>query len=196
MSEPSRLTTSADVIGTSEQRSTTGNLTPAQRDIVEVAAAFTADVIVDGWPEAVADRANKYVTEPTWRRAFRGSGRRCRLLADLARAVLRQKEVLHDIVGSAAGQVARWLQLGLFAQQLAAELTKKIPLPPDTQFIAVARGVQITGILVCVADGTDLTRCQCFIDLALAETKTRVRELMIAATEDWARLDRFPPTPR
>lgn len=39
--------------------------------------------------------------------------------------------------------------------------------------IAVARGVQVTGILLCVMDNRDLTKCECFIDLAKAETKER-----------------------
>jgi len=51
----------------------------------------------------------------------------------------------------------------------------------------VARGVQITGILVCMAAGRELDQCQCFADLALTETKERVKRILKAA-DDWVRL--------
>jgi len=47
--------------------------------------------------------------------------------------------------------------------------------------------------MLCVANGDDLTACQCFIDLALAESKAQVRKLMIAAMGDWVGLKAFPP---
>ena len=56
------------------------------------------------------------------------------------------------------------------AQAFARELASSIPLPTDAKMIAVARGVQIAGILLCVMDGRDLTKCECFTDLALAES--------------------------
>lgn len=37
-------------------------------------------------------------------------------------------------------------------------------------------------------DDRDLTQCQCFIDLALAETKERVRKILAAAMSDWTGL--------
>lgn len=60
--------------------------------------------------------------------------------------------------------------------------------------IAVARGVQVAGILLCVMDDRQLTECQCFIDLALAETKERVNQILVAAMSDWADLARFIPS--
>lgn len=150
--------------------------------------------MVDGWPEAVADRANTYVTEPTWNRVFRGRRRRrCRLLADVAQAILSGKTKLHDLVGSIAGWFASALGVGNVEQQLARELATKIPLPGDEQLVAAARGVQVTGILVCVFNGDDLTRCQCFVDLALTEAKTRIKSLMVTAMGDWRSLAEFRP---
>jgi hypothetical protein len=58
---------------------------------------------------------------------------------------------------------------------------------------AVARGIQITGIVLCLMDGRDLTQCECFIDLALAETKERVSRILEAALSDWAKLAEFGP---
>jgi hypothetical protein len=68
-----------------------------------------------------------------------------------------------------------------------------IPLPIDAKMIAVARGVQVAGILLCVMDDRDLTECECFIDLALAETMERVKQILVAAMSDWADLARFRP---
>jgi hypothetical protein len=46
----------------------------------------------------------------------------------------------------------------------------------------------MTGILLCVVREEELTQCECFIDVALSETKTRVRKIVIAAVGDWALL--------
>jgi hypothetical protein len=81
------------------------------------------------------------------------------------------------------------------ARAFTEELISNIPLPFDAKTIAVARGVQVAGILLCVMDNRDLTKCECFIDLALAETKERVNQILIAATSDWAGLARFTPAP-
>jgi len=49
----------------------------------------------------------------------------------------------------------------------------------------VARYLQMVGILLCLSQCIPLNRCQSFIDLALAETKERVKEIMVEAMEDW-----------
>ena len=176
------------------KRRSPDQLTPRQRRIVEEAARTCSDVLVQGWPEAVADRANTYVTEPTWRRLFKGRRKRsCRVLAKLAAAIIDGKTKLHDLVGSIAGRLASFLGAGPIEQQLARELASKIPLPPDAKLTATARGVQITGILLCVVNGDDLTRCQCFIDLALSEAKSRIKRMLVAAADDWIKLADFPP---
>jgi hypothetical protein len=77
------------------------------------------------------------------------------------------------------------------AEAFAAELASDIPLPIDAKMIAVARGVQVAGILLCVMDNRDLTRCECFIDLARVETKERLRRILVAAMSDWTDLARF-----
>jgi hypothetical protein len=75
-------------------------------------------------------------------------------------------------VGWAAGA----LGAGDPARAFTEELASNIPLPIDAKMIAVARGVQIAGVLLCVMDNRDLATCKCFIDLALAETKERVNQ--------------------
>lgn len=59
--------------------------------------------------------------------------------------------------------------------------------------IAVARGVQVAGILLCVMDDRELAKCECFRDLALAETKERVKQILMAGMSDWTNLARFRP---
>jgi hypothetical protein len=77
------------------------------------------------------------------------------------------------------------------AKRFARELIEHIPLPFDGKAIAAARGVQVTGILLCVLNGDDLSRCQCFIDLALEQAKTAVKKLLTSAMEDWTQLALF-----
>jgi hypothetical protein len=78
------------------------------------------------------------------------------------------------------------------ARAFTEELIANIPLPIDTKMTR-SRGVQVAGILLCVMDDRDLTECECFIDLALAETKERVNQLLVAAMSDWTDLKRFAP---
>lgn len=185
---------SAIAAGTSDTgHRTPDNLTERQRRIVEEAASFCSDVLVDGWKETVADRANAYVTEPTWDKLVRGRRRRCRALADLAKAIFAGKKALHDLVGSFAAWLASVLGFARVEQQFARELATRIPLSPDAKLVAAARGVQVAGVLVCVANGDDLTRCQCFIDLALDEAKSRIHALLVAAMDDWQGLAAFRP---
>jgi hypothetical protein len=43
------------------------------------------------------------------------------------------------------------------------------------------------GISLCLARGIPLERCQCFVDLALKETKDQVKEKLATALGNWAR---------
>ena len=68
------------------------------------------------------------------------------------------------LVGWAAGA----LGAGGAARAFTEELAANIPIGPvDAKMIAVARGVQVAGILLCVMDGRELAKCECFRDLAL-----------------------------
>ena len=119
--------------------------------------------------------------------------KRCRTLAQLAADLLAAKQKIHDLLGSLASGALGLFGAGDSAQAFAGELAPNIPLPVDAKIIATARGIRVTGVMLCLANGTDVTLCQCFIDLALAESKARVRRLMIAAMGDWTRLKAFPP---
>ncbi|MEV5632325.1 hypothetical protein [Micromonospora tulbaghiae] len=167
-----------------------------EQERVQKAADFCASVLTDGWVEVVSDRATDYVTEETWKRLFsRRRRRRCKLLARMAGAILAGKKKLHDLVGAVAAWLASLLGGNRVVQSFARELASRIPLPPDAKMIATARGLQVAGVLLCVINGDDLTRCQCFIGLALEETKTQVKKILVAALEDWTGLAQFPAKP-
>lgn len=167
------------------------------RERVAKAAEYCGDILTKGWEEVVSTRATDYVTEQKWNRLFRSRKRNCSSLAELAREILAAKEGFHKAIGGLAAWLLSLIGVNETARVFARELSARIPIPPvDAKAVAVARGVQIAGIVICVAAGDDLTRCQCFIDLALTETKTRVKEILIAATRDWVELKDFPPKTR
>jgi hypothetical protein len=147
------------------------------------------------WQEAVADRVTDYA-QTAWQRLTRSRRKRnCKALARIARSILAAKAQLHKSAGRVTGWAAGFLGASDPAQAFYEELASNIPLPTDAKMIAVARGVQIAGILLCVMDNRDLTKCECFIDLAKAETKERVNRILIAGMSDWTGLARFGPKP-
>ena len=164
-----------------------------ERERVKEAADSAPTRCQSGWQEAVADRATEYA-QTTWERLSRSRRKRnCKALARIARSILEAKTQIHKAVGKPFGWVAGGLGAGDAAYAFTEELTSNIPLPIDAKMIAVARGLQVAGILLCVMDDRDLTECECFIDLALAETKERVKQILVAAMADWADLARFGP---
>ena len=139
----------------------------------------------DGWQTTVAGRATDYITDHTWKRVFRpGGSRLCKSLAEMATQALAYKKKLHNAVGRIAAWFMGKLGAGRIAQAVARDLASNLPLPVDAKFTAVARGVQLTGIMLCLAAGRDLTHCPCFIELALNETKDRVKKILTAALDD------------
>lgn len=195
-------TTATRMVG--KQRNTAPTRTKSIREAAEAcrrrkriddAAELCREILTDGWQETAASRATNYVTKETWKALFVSRRtKHCKVLADLANSILTGKQKMHDLVGAFARWIMSRLGAGKFEQKLAQELSVKLPLPWDAKLVAVARGVQVTGILLCLADGRDLGRCQCFIELALTETKTRVKKMLSAAIEDWTNLAAFPPS--
>jgi hypothetical protein len=165
-----------------------------ERERVRKAAEFCAGSITSGWQDTVADQVTGYAQD-TWARLSRSRRRRrnCKALARIARSILQAKTQLHRSFGKLFGWVLGGLGAGDAARAFAEELAANIPLPIDTKMIAVARGVQVAGILLCVIDNRDLDKCECFADLALAETQERVKQILVAAMSDWANLARFRP---
>lgn len=163
------------------------------RERVKETARFCADSVSSGWQEAVADRITGYA-QTTWERLSRSRRKRnCQALARIARSILEAKTQIHKAAGKLFGWAVGALGSGGPARAFTEKLMSNIPLPIDAKMVAVARGVQVAGILLCVMDDRDLTECECFIDLALAETKERVNQILVAAMSDWAGLARFRP---
>jgi hypothetical protein len=164
-----------------------------ERKRIEKTAEFCADVISSSWQEAVTDQIAQYAPT-TWGRLSRSSRRRnCKVLARAARWILEKKEQIHTAIGKMFGWAIGRLGAGDAVRAFTEELVSNIPLPTDPKMIAVARGLQVTGILLCVMDDRELTKCDCFIDLALAETMERVKQILVAAMSDWVNLARFRP---
>jgi hypothetical protein len=170
--------------------------TPTRQELekkrVEEAAEFCADSVSTAWQDAVADRIFDYA-ETTWERLKRSRRRRsCKALARLAATVLKGKQKIHQLVGRSSGWIAGLWGADDFTRSFAADLAANIPLGPiDAKAVAVARGLQISGIVLCIMDNKDLTECECFIDLALTETKERVQQILVAGMSDWSGLARF-----
>lgn len=178
------------------QRPTAPTRQELEQNRIEEAAKFCADSLSTTWQDALADRISDYAGT-TWERLKRSRRRRnCKALARLAVAVLKGKQQIHQLVGRSFGWIAGLFGADDFTRSFAAELAANMPLGPiDAKAVAVARGLQISGIVLCIMDNRDLTECECFSDLALAETKERVKQILIAGMSDWAGLARFTPPP-
>ena len=132
---------------------------------VQKAADFCADVVIGGgWVDTVAERASGYVSEETWQRLLRGRrGRYCKALARAAENILAGKQKIHNALGFLASRGVRLLGGSDAIQAFTEELVDAIPLPLlDVKLVAAARGIQVTGVFLCVADDRDLTRCAVF----------------------------------
>jgi hypothetical protein len=163
-----------------------------ERKRVEKTAQFCADLITNGWQETVADRIMAYAPT-TWGRMRRSSRTRtCKALARMARVILKTNTLIHKEVGRLFAWVAGRFGADDAVQAFAKELASNMPLP-TAKTTAVARGLQVAGVLLCVMDNKSLQRCDCFIDLVHAETEERVKQILIAGMSDWVNLAKFQP---
>jgi len=183
--------------GVEQQRKTAAKearMEEKRRERVKAAADYCSSLFAEGWADTVADRATDYVSQDTWDRLFRGRSNQCKALARVAQRVLMVKGQLHTWIGRLAAWLLSLIGVDTTAGKFAGELASNIPIAyVDVKIIAVARGLQVSGIVLCVFRDEDITRCQCFIDLALAEVRTRVKKILAAAMDDWVNLAVFPP---
>ncbi len=162
--------------------------------LVRSASDFCADLVANpNLPVLIGDRATDYVTDRTWERVTRDwSGRRCVTLAQLAREILEVRERLREGLGGAADWLLGFFNRSLVERQFCLELVKRLPLPViDEKMVAAARGLQLTGIVVCLTRSQSIMQCACFTDVVKIDGKTKVKELIVAGTEDWVGLRRF-----
>jgi hypothetical protein len=166
-----------------------------ERERVQVAADFCADVVADGsWEQVVADRLTDRAGD-AWKRLTRSRRRRnCKKLAQMARTILKAKDQVHQLAAELASQAASVAGVRGAALDFTRELVKRIPIVPvDAKLTAAARAIQMAGITLCLIEGRPLTKCDCFIDLALAETKERVSQILETRLANWAELARSGP---
>jgi hypothetical protein len=152
-------------------------------------------MVADGsWEQAVADRLTDRAGD-AWKRLTRSRRRRnCKKLAQMARTILKAKDQVHQLAAELAGQAASVAGVRGAALDFTRELVKRIPIVPvDAKLTAAARAIQMAGITLCLIEGRPLTKCDCFIDLALAETKERVSQILETRLANWAELARFGP---
>lgn len=172
------------------------SLSAAKRKRVDSTIALCADVVTSGWQETVIDRAGDYASSETFHKLIRARRRsHCKALAQVAELILAAKDKAHELVGKLGGGILSLFGVDSLAKRFGRELIERIPLPWDAKAVAAARGVQVTGILLCLLNGDDLRRCQCFIDLALEQAKTAVKKILTAAVKDWTQLALFPAKP-
>jgi hypothetical protein len=129
---------------------------------------------------ALADRVTQYLGTEGMRqlRRRRRKGVDCQLLAEAARAILRLKRRAHELVGEAGAEMFERLvrELPRFQRLLARTLAEKLPLPWDVKLEAIARGIQVVGIWMCVVQDLPLEHCPCLQMMGGAELKERIEQ--------------------
>lgn len=137
-----------------------------ERQRLDEAAALCADMMVNGLSDAIAERLTQHVSANTWERLVSGwSVRRCQSLAELARAMLWGRDILHEFAGQAAELITGLLGRSKVERTFAHELLDRLPLPVDQELTATARALQVTGVYLCFSHGWKLTECACFSDV-------------------------------
>jgi hypothetical protein len=153
---------------------------------VKAAADYCADVIENGAVAATAERVADHVSKEAWKRLKRRwRRRRCRWLNEIAEAILAAKKKYHaltaslltSLLGRAFGHKAE--------NAFVRELATSIPLPGDAKFVALAQGIRIVGVGLCVAQYGAPEQCYCFEALALRYGKEATKKLLIAEGDMW-----------
>lgn len=166
-----------------------------ERQLVDQAVKLCADAIEQGALNAVPNRVARYASEQTWDRVVRHwRGRNCTEIAQLARAILTGKDTLHAGIGRLVGHLVSLVNGSKLARRLAEEMASRVPLPGvDEQATMAARGLQLCGMFLCVAQDRALSNCACFVDVAKSEGKERVNDLVRSAATDWVNLHVLKP---
>lgn len=172
------------------------NLTTEQQAKVQRAVDFCHETLATDLWTAAADQALGYAKDEHMRRFLKdGRTYNCENLASLARDILLGKDALHEGIGWIADQAMTLMGRPHLERLLARHLAAKIPVPTvDDTLITASRGLQMTGIALCLTEGRELNRCACFIDVALTEGRERVKTLIATAAGDWAELHGIPTT--
>lgn len=152
----------------------TGRLTERQK------AEIARSVLTVGWRRTVAEQLATALNDDVWRSApqWRTGRVDCSVLAELANEVDAAKRTVHDAVGKVAARAAERLGRRSLEQQILAAFARRIPLPGDEQADAVAHGLRVTGVFVCLVGNGEVLSCPCFRALAKDRTKQELTELL------------------
>lgn len=158
----------------------------------QVAATLLADVLIEGVKPTLADRMTDRVVDylgwpgAKYQRRRSWTDLDCQLLADTAQAVLDLKRRSHELVGTAIEQLLP-PDTPRFHRHLVKKIAEKLPLPWDAKLAAIARGLQVFGIWMCMVQDR-LERCACLRMLGpqvLKEhVKRRIEELLEETEHD------------
>jgi hypothetical protein len=142
-----------------------------------------ADALTDGISAAIASRVAGRVVDYLGRlgvyrlrrRRRNWGGVDCQALAASARAILALKKKTHELTGQA---VSALLPDGTphFHRVLVKKIAEKVPLPWDVKLEAIARGLQVIGIWMCLVQNLPLERCPCLQMYGVALFKERVEQ--------------------
>jgi hypothetical protein len=125
----------------------------------------------DRWQDAVAWRLAGALDEAGWSVLRRRPTGLCRRLATAAKEIEGASVLLGEAAGLATVEGLRWLKRTRLVQKLAqAAVAKVVPADGEGRTRAVAHGLLITGVWLCVADGGPLRACTCFEVLARGRT--------------------------
>ena len=92
----------------------------------------------------------------------------------------------HELTGKAA---ARLLPNGTprFHRMLVRKIAERVPLPWDVKLEAIARGLQVIGIFMCMVGNVPLERCACLRMLGPQLAKEHVKQYVEQLLEDTER---------
>lgn len=133
------------------------------------AIEIACELATEGWRDVAATRLETMLSVEIWPDFWENrNGTICDTLAAAARTILNAKAIVEDAVGNAAASVVAQAGGGTLQCELARQgaklLIRKIPLPGQADLVATARGLQATGIVICL--GTNrIERCRCLADV-------------------------------
>ena len=165
-------------------------ITPAikRQQVIEKAAEYCVSLVQDGVIDVTAGQVAQYFSKSTWQlvsRKWRPS--RCRWLKEAAQKILAAKERYHQLSGMVAVAILGPAIGHRAERELVKELAENIPLPGDAKFTAVARGLRITGVGMCVAQDIPLQRCACFGALATDAGAEGAKAFLASRGDEWMR---------
>jgi hypothetical protein len=163
----------------------------AEYQASEAAASLLAEILTEGVKPTLADRATDRVVDylgwpgARYQRRRKWTDLDCQLLADTAQAVLGLKRRSHEVVGTAVEQLLP-PETPRFHRHLVKKIAKKLPLPWDAKLAAIARGLQVFGIWMCMVQDR-LERCACLRMLGPQVIKEHVKRYIEELLEETER---------